>query len=243
LIRQRSNQLTRQRFRRDVHQRADEKSRARQPLFRRLIRVGRNAEIEQFHKVRCRIVHHVIRLEIAVDDTDGVRGLNRVGDLPDDRADLFDRQRSLSLRVFLEDLSRSPLDRQEVHAWTCFTDLDRAHDVRMSHPLTVTRFAQKARDCGAVLPQFLAQYLDRDSSVIGVRCTEYGGGSAFTDFALERVAGDRLSYEAFAWHAANLIRMTTRGKQVRLSETSCRPSMRCTPDSTPMIMISGLGSP
>ena len=86
-----------------------------------------------------------------------------------------------------------------------FADLDRAHDVGMLHALAVARFAQETRDGGAILPQLFAQHFHGNGAVVGMLRAEDGGRSAFADFALQRVSGDRLADEVFAWHAANLI--------------------------------------
>ena len=75
----------------------------------------------------------------------------------------------------------------------------------MLYAFAVARFAKKARDRGAILAQLFAQHLHGDGAVIGVVRAENGGCSAFTDFALQRISGDRLSDEILAWHAANLI--------------------------------------
>jgi signal transduction histidine kinase len=215
LIRQRTHELARQRFRRDVHQRPDEEPRARETLLRRLVRVGRDAEIEQLHLPRRRIVHHVLGLEIAMHDADGMRGVHGVRDLTHDRAHFVDRQRALTLRVFLEDFARRPFDGEEMHPWFGFADLDRPDDIWMLYALAVARLAQESRDRRSILAELLAQHFHRDGSVRRVMRAENGRRSTFADFALERVAGDRLSYEIFPGHGANLTSSTGRGKNAR----------------------------
>src|SRR6185437_1441122 len=164
-----------------------------------------DAEVEQLDRARLRIVHHVVRFEIAMHDADGVRGVHRVGNLPNDRAHLVDGQRSLSLGVFLEDLAGGPLDGEKVHAGTGFTDLDRPDDVGMLDPLAIARLAKKARDGRAILAQLFAQHFDRDGAVIRMLRAEDGRGSSLADFTLQRVTGDRLADEALTGHGANLI--------------------------------------
>jgi hypothetical protein len=75
----------------------------------------------------------------------------------------------------------------------------------MRDAFAVARFADKARYGRAILSQFLAEDLYGDGPMIGVLSAEDGGGSAFTHFAFERISGNRLTDEIFAWHAANLI--------------------------------------
>ena len=77
--------LAGERLGRHVHQRADEEAGAREPLVGARVGVGGDAEVEQLHLARRRIVHHVLRLQVAMDDARVVRGLHRVGDLLDDR--------------------------------------------------------------------------------------------------------------------------------------------------------------
>ena len=55
----------------------------------------------------------------------------------------------------------------------------------MLDALAVSRFAKEARDGGAILTQFFAQDLDGYGAVVGMLRAKNGGGSAFTDFALQ----------------------------------------------------------
>src|SRR6185312_8747418 len=139
------------------------------------------------------------------------RGMHSVRDLPDDRADLVERETAEALRVLLEDLACGPFDGEEVHSRPCFANLDRANDVRMLHALAVARFAKEARYGGAILAQLFAQYLHGDSPVVGVLRAEDGRRSALADLTLQGVAGDGLSNKVFAWHAANLTFVEGRG--------------------------------
>ena len=100
-------------------------------------------------------------------------------------AHFVERKRTLSLCVLLEDLACRPLDREKVHSRSRFADLDRANDVGMLHALAVSRFAKEARDRGAILAQFFAQDFDGYGAVVGMLRAENGGGSAFSDFALQ----------------------------------------------------------
>ena len=108
-----------------------------------------------------------------------------------------------------------------------FADLDRANDVRMLHALAVARFAKKARDRGAVLAQLFAQHFHGDGAVVGMLRAEDGGRSAFADFALQRIAGDRLSDEVFSGHAANLTSHVQGGASRCAGCTLLDKSTRC----------------
>ena len=160
------DELTRERFRRDVHQGADEEAGAREPLLRRLVGLRRDAEVQQFHLLDHRIVHHVLGLQIAVDESREMHRVHGIGDLADDERGLFGRERDVPLRVLLEELAGGPLDGDEVHSGARFADLDRLHDVRMQDLGAVGRFAQETRDRGAVVAQLLAQDLHGDGPVL-----------------------------------------------------------------------------
>ena len=109
-----------------------------------------------------------------------------------------------------------------MHSRTGFADLDRANDVRMLHALAVASFAKEARDGGAILAQLFAQDLYGDGAVVGMLRAENGGRSAFTDFALQRISGNRLADEVLSWHAANLIARIVRGKRRARNHVSRR---------------------
>ena len=135
------------------------------------------------------------------------------GDLLDDRAHFIDRKCAESLRIFLEQLAGGPLDGEEVHPRPSFADLDRAHNVRMLHPLAVPRLAKKPRYRCAILPQLFAQHFNGDDPMVAMLRAEDGGRSAFTHFALQRISSNRLTDEVLTRHAANLIRDATRRKR------------------------------
>ena len=196
-----SHELARQRFGSDVHQRSHKESGAGKALLRRNVGVCRDPEVEQLHLSRDRVVHDVVGLEIAMDDPDRVRGVDGIGDLADDRRHFVYGHGPEAFGVFLEDFSGGPLDGQEMDARASFADLDGAHHVGVLHALTVTRFAKKASDGGSILSKLFAEHFDGDRPVIRVLSAKDRGGSAFTYFALERVSGNRLSDEIFAWHA------------------------------------------
>ena len=120
-----------------------------------------------------------------MDDADRMRGVDCVRDLLHNCTDFVGGQRSLSLRVFLEDLAGGPLDCEEVQTGTGFADFDRAHDIRVLHALAVTSLAKKPRDRGAILAQFVAQNLYGNGAVVCMLCAENGGRSALTHFALK----------------------------------------------------------
>src|SRR5690349_20727752 len=141
-----------------------------------------------------------------------MRGVHGIRDLAHDGAHFVDRQRPLLLGVLLEDVARRPLDGEEMHPRFGFADLDRPNDVWMLYALAVAGLAQEAGDRGAVLPQLLAQHFYGDGSVRRVMRAEHRRRSTFADFALERIAGNRLSYEIFPGHGANLTSRPRLGK-------------------------------
>jgi len=100
-----------------------------------------------------------------------------------------------------------------MHSRAGFADLDRAHDIGVLHTFAVACFAKEASDSGAILAQLLAQDFDGDETMVRVLSAEDGGRSALADFTLQRIAGNRLSYEVFASHAPNLTAARVSGKE------------------------------
>ena len=213
LIRLRSDQLSRQGLGSDIEQCPDEEACAGETLFLRRVGVGRDAEIEQLHAARIRIIHQVVRLQVAMNDAHLVGRLDRFADLGDDFRDFIERKRAAPLRVFLEELTLGPLDGEEVHSRCAFADLQRADDIRMLHALAVSSLAKESRDGGLVATEFLAKDLHGDGAVRRVLGAKHGRRSTFADFAFKGVARDSLPDQILSRHGANLTAVKTGGKQ------------------------------
>jgi len=79
------------------------------------------------------------------------------------------------------------------------------------------------------LPEFLAQDLQRDYTVLRMVSTVDGGGSTLPDHILDAVPGKRGTYKRIARHAANLILQTHAGKRspvARSKLVACEPAIR-----------------
>jgi hypothetical protein len=70
--------------------------------------------------------------------------------------------------VFLEQLSGSPFDRQKMQSSIGLADFYGTYHVGVLYSCTVLRFADEAGDCGAIMPQFLAEDLEGDGAVAWV---------------------------------------------------------------------------
>ena len=99
-------------------------------------------EAQQSHTIADTVVHEVFWLQIAMHDALAMRRIDRSGDLTHDARDLLARERTGTLGDFLQQLTRSPLDRQILQAISR-ADLDRAHDIRMHDSKAELRLAFK----------------------------------------------------------------------------------------------------
>jgi len=121
-----------------------------------------------------------------------------VGNLDDYRRDFVTRKRCASLGVSLEELAGRPLDGEIVQAFGRLAEFDRAHDVRVLDPCAERGFAKKTGNGGAVLPELVAQYLQRDGTMRVVGGLVDSGRPTFTDALFKRVAGDISSSKRIA---------------------------------------------
>jgi len=69
------------------------------------------------------------------------------------------------------------------------------------------------RRASSALPEFFAEDLHRNRSMIRMPGAEHGGRAAFTYLAQQLVSGDRLTHKILSCHAANLTAGVTRGKR------------------------------
>jgi hypothetical protein len=85
----------------------------------------------------------------------------------------------------------------------------------MLDTLAVSRLANEPRDGGTILAQLFPKDFYGDGAVDSMLGAKNRRGSALADFALQRVAGDRLTDKILSWHAANLTAECERGKRYR----------------------------
>ena len=115
LVGSRSDELSRQRFRCHVHERAYKESSTGKSFFRGLIGLCSDSKIEELRFTRDRVVHDVIGLQVPMNDTRSVHSIDRIGDLSDDVANFIGCERSVLLSVFFEKLAKCPLDGEIVY--------------------------------------------------------------------------------------------------------------------------------
>ena len=91
--------------------------------------------------------------------------------------------------VLLEELARRPFDGQEVQSRIGLADFYGTHHVRVLYSCTVLRFADKAGDCGTIMPQFLAENLEGNGAMALMLGPVHLGGTAFANLTLYSVPG------------------------------------------------------
>src|SRR5438445_1848180 len=135
----------------DVHEGADKKAGACQTLVTRCLSVSRDAEVQQLHAARFRVVHHVLRLQVAVNDVCVVSGLNAGCNLRDNCCNLISWQRSVLFGVSVENLALGPFDGEKMKSIIGLTDFDGFDDVWVSYSCAVLGLADEASHRGLVL--------------------------------------------------------------------------------------------
>ena len=154
-----------------------------------------------------------------MDDAFCVRGLNRGGNLRDDRGHLILRQGRHPLHVLLEQLAEGPLDGQEVQTLD-LADLEGFHHAGVNDAGAELGLPHEAGDGRLVLAQLLAEHLDRDRTVHAVVPTIDGRGSPLTNHLVERITCNGGSHECVACHGAMLTRLTMLRQATYLPPTS-----------------------
>ena len=92
-------------------------------------------------------------------------------------------------RIALEQLARCPFDREEVQPIFSFTDLDRAHYIRVYDAGTVLSFPDKTGNGRSVQTKFFSQDLQRNSAVGLVRGSIDRRSPALANLTLDSVPG------------------------------------------------------
>jgi hypothetical protein len=139
-----------------------------------------------------------------VDDAGGVRRSHGIGDLPHNGDDLISGQRSLSLRVFLEDFPGGPFDRKEVQARRRLANFYGAYHVWVCYSCAERCFANKTSDRRLILTQSLTKHLHGHGPVRGMLRPVDSGGSPLADEGLKGVTCDLGSDQRFLRHGAIL---------------------------------------
>jgi hypothetical protein len=165
--------------------------------------------------MRFRIVHHVVRLQIAMDDAGSVGCLNRIADLDDNPCYFLARQWSVALGVPLEDLTSCPLDGEKMQAGSRFAGLDRSYDVRVLYASAELCLSRESGNGRSILAKLLTQDFECHNTILGMVGAVDSGCTALPDHILDAVPGYRGTYERIARHAANLIPQADAGKRVR----------------------------
>src|SRR5439155_8189434 len=122
------------------------------------------------------------------------------------------RQRCIALCVALEELAVRPLD-HEIMQPVDIARFEGANDVWVLHALSEVRFANEACYGSSILSQLVAEDLERDRAVVGVRGAVHHGRAPLPDEICDRISGKRLTDEIIARPAANLTRAGSHGKR------------------------------
>ena len=120
-----------------------------------VVGVSRDSKVEQLHSTRHRIVHDVVRLQVAVHDVLAMRGFDGCGDLNDDCGRFGRIEVALALGVLLEEFARRPFDGEKGNPAFCFAGLDGTHDILMFHTRAELGLTNESGDCGGILAESL----------------------------------------------------------------------------------------
>ena len=170
-VRPRVDRLAERLLRRHVvgrpEHRADPRELRRGPAARRLggrVDLG-DPEVEDLHEVRVAVVldeHHVLGLEVAVDDARGVRGAERRGDAPQDVNRAFERQRAV-LQLVAQAAPRDVLEDEEERAVAQAAEVGGRGDVGVLDVPGGDGLALEAREDLGALREVGVEHLERDA--------------------------------------------------------------------------------
>lgn len=215
----RSDEFSAQRLGRDVHECTYEEAGPSQPLIGRCVGRRRDPEVEELHLPRFGIVHHVVGLQVAMDNASGMGGLHSITDLQHDSGNFLAGKRCISLGVAFEDLPACPLDGEKVQPRSCLACFDCAHHIWVLYAGAEVGLAQKPRDSCPVLSKLLAKDLQRHDAVLRMVGPIDRGGSTLPDHVLDGVPRQGGPDKRIARHAANLTSAAHVGKRSSVCTT------------------------
>src|SRR6185437_12676604 len=120
----------------DIHQRSHEETSACETLVGGCVRVSRDSEIEQLDGTSFRVVHDIVRLQVAMHDVLAMRSINRSGDLNDDNRCFGWIEVALCLGVLFEQLTSCPFDGEKGNSAFSLARFDCVDDVAVFHACT-----------------------------------------------------------------------------------------------------------
>lgn len=129
-----------------------------------------------------------------------VRSMHGIGDLRYNRCDFVRRERSTPLGVSLKQLTRRPLDGQKVNALAGLAELDGSYDIGVLDPGTERGLAEETGNRRSILAQLVAQYLQRNSSMLVMGGPVDRSRAALSNSLLEGVAGYGGASEGISRH-------------------------------------------
>jgi hypothetical protein len=136
-----------------------------------------------------RIEHHVLGLEIPVNDLRSMSSLNSCTNLRDDDRGFFTGKWRIYARVFLEEIASGPLDSKKMQPILGLADFYGAHHVGVLHTSSVLRFSYETSDGSLVVPKLLSENLKCDSAMDWMLSLVYLGCTALSNLTLNRIPG------------------------------------------------------
>lgn len=93
------------------------------------------------------------------------------------------------LGVLLQQLSTGPFNGQKVQPSIGLPDFYGTHHVGVLYSSTVLSFANETRDCGTIVPQFLAENLEGNCAMARMLSLVHSGRTALSDLTLYGIPG------------------------------------------------------